>query len=138
MANRQPSPTNRHAAASSPEIDAPAAGAARPPPPPPTQTHQLRDVRAADDGVQLFVSNTPDHTFALENVEAGQRSWQCVGAWSDETIQAVARTIGPGRQEGAVARGGRAERSGSGAGGGNGSGGSTGFARAGAGRPLGA
>ncbi|KAK3182141.1 hypothetical protein K4F52_006510 [Lecanicillium sp. MT-2017a] len=135
MADRQPSPTNPHASASSPAIDAPAADAARPTM---TQTHQLRDVRAADDAVQLFVSNTPDHTFALENVEAGERSWQCVGAWSDETIQAVARAIGPGRQEGAAARGGRAERSGSGAGGGNGSGGSAGFARAGAGRPLGA
>lgn len=106
---------------------------------PASKIHQMRDVRVEADGVQMFVSSQPDHTYSLENIAAGERAWQCVGSWSEETIQDVARSIGPARERTSIATESVGVEPGRGDGGSNGSGGgnASAFERAGTGRALG-
>ncbi|CAM1504930.1 Fc.00g025210.m01.CDS01 [Cosmosporella sp. VM-42] len=58
----------------------------------PYPTHELEDLRIGDSGVQLLVSNH-GHQYKAKRIEGGRDSWQCVGTWSDETIQGFARLI---------------------------------------------
>jgi hypothetical protein len=87
----------------------------------------------------MFVSSQPDHTYSLENIEAGERAWQCVGSWSEETIQAVARSIGPARERSSIATEsvGVEPSPADGGSNGNGGGSASAFERAGTGRALG-
>lgn len=55
-------------------------------------THELEDLRIGDNGVQMLVSNH-GHLYKAKGIEGGRHSWQCVGTWSDETIQGFARLI---------------------------------------------
>lgn len=55
-------------------------------------THHLEDVKVGDHGVQLLVS-TKDHVYDAKNIEAGENSWQVVGAWNDAAVQVLAKML---------------------------------------------
>ena len=87
---RPPHPSREALATEEEESESPA-------PPAPTDrayhpTHELEDLKIGDNGVQMLVSNQ-DHLYKAKRVEGGRDSWQCVGTWSDETIQGFARLI---------------------------------------------
>ncbi|KAL0930154.1 uncharacterized protein CTRU02_214974 [Colletotrichum truncatum] len=61
-------------------------------------THHLEDLKVGDHGVQLLVS-TKDHLYNAKNVEGGENSFQCVGAWSDESVRELGQMLISHRNE---------------------------------------
>jgi len=55
-------------------------------------THRLNNIRCGGNGIQLLVS-TRDHLYDANEVEAGDGSWQVVGAWSDESAPELTRML---------------------------------------------
>lgn len=55
-------------------------------------THQLEDVKIGDSGVQLLLS-TKDHVYNAKTVQAGNESWQIIGAWGEPSIQELAKML---------------------------------------------
>lgn len=73
-------------------------------------THHLAKIKVGNHGVQLLVS-TKEHVYEASEVEAGEESWQVIGAWSEDsvpelrqilsqrstTIQSKGQSLGPAR-----------------------------------------
>ncbi|KZL77390.1 uncharacterized protein CT0861_03101 [Colletotrichum tofieldiae] len=55
-------------------------------------THQLEQLKVGENGVQLLVS-TKDHLYNAKDVEAGKCGFQCVGAWSDESVRELGQIL---------------------------------------------
>lgn len=56
-------------------------------------THKLKNIKIGDSGVQLLLS-TRDHLYDAESVEAGNHSWQVVGAWGESSVKDLAQVLG--------------------------------------------
>ncbi|CVL12586.1 uncharacterized protein FPRO_15921 [Fusarium proliferatum ET1] len=56
-------------------------------------THKLKNITVGECGVQLLLS-TRDHLYDAENVEAGNHSWQVVGAWEESSVKDLAQMLG--------------------------------------------
>ncbi|KAK2678724.1 hypothetical protein RAB80_003905 [Fusarium oxysporum f. sp. vasinfectum] len=56
-------------------------------------THKLKNIKVGERGVQLLLS-TKDHLYDAENVEAGNHSWQVVGAWEESSVKDLAQMLG--------------------------------------------
>jgi hypothetical protein len=55
-------------------------------------THKLKDVKIGDSGVQLLLS-TKDHLYDAETVQAGNDSWQIIGAWGESSVKDLAQML---------------------------------------------
>lgn len=55
-------------------------------------THRLKGVKCGENGAQLMLS-TRDHTYDLDDVVAGNGTWQVVGAWSDESAPELTKML---------------------------------------------
>lgn len=57
-------------------------------------THRLQNVKVGDNGVQLLMS-TKDHLYDARGVEAGQHSYQVIGAWEEGSVQELVGILSP-------------------------------------------
>ncbi|KAK2006616.1 hypothetical protein LZ32DRAFT_611082 [Colletotrichum eremochloae] len=55
-------------------------------------THQLEQLKVGENGVQLLIS-TKDHLYNAKDVEAGKCGFQCVGAWSDDSVRELGQML---------------------------------------------
>ncbi|KAK1574576.1 uncharacterized protein LY79DRAFT_565534 [Colletotrichum navitas] len=55
-------------------------------------THQLEQLKVGENGVQLLIS-TKDHLYNAKDVEAGRCGFQCVGAWSDDSVRELGQML---------------------------------------------
>ncbi|KAK1963379.1 hypothetical protein LY78DRAFT_660390 [Colletotrichum sublineola] len=55
-------------------------------------THQIEHMKVGEYGVQLLVS-TKDHLYNAKDVEAGKGGFQCIGAWSDDSVRELDQII---------------------------------------------
>ncbi|RKK81731.1 hypothetical protein BFJ71_g15516 [Fusarium oxysporum] len=55
-------------------------------------THKLKDVKIGDSGVQLLLS-TKDHLYDAQTVQAGNDSWQIIGAWGESSVKDLAQML---------------------------------------------
>lgn len=55
-------------------------------------THSLERINVGNRGVQLLVS-TRDHLYNANGVEAGEDSWQVVGAWDDNSVHELTQIL---------------------------------------------
>ncbi|KXH48793.1 hypothetical protein CSIM01_13679 [Colletotrichum simmondsii] len=53
-------------------------------------THKLEHLKVGANGIQLLVS-TKNHLYDAKNVESGDSSFQCVGAWSEGSVQELGK-----------------------------------------------
>ncbi|KAK0367428.1 hypothetical protein CLIM01_15215 [Colletotrichum limetticola] len=58
----------------------------------PLPTHKLEHLKVGANGVQLLVS-TQNHLYDAKDVEGGNSSFQCVGAWSEGSVQELGKII---------------------------------------------
>ncbi|KEY73244.1 hypothetical protein S7711_10157 [Stachybotrys chartarum IBT 7711] len=55
-------------------------------------THYLEKIKVGNHGVQLLVS-TKDHLYNANDVEAGESSWQVIGAWEDSSVSELTQML---------------------------------------------
>lgn len=81
-------------------------------------THHLEKIKVGNHGVQLLVS-TKDHLYDANDVEAGEDSWQVIGAWEDSTVSELTQILSQRSTTGAPAQTSAQSRFGAGYGVGN-------------------
>lgn len=58
----------------------------------PLPTHKLEHMKVGSNGVQLLVS-TKNHLYDAKDVEGGNSSFQCAGAWSEGTVHELGKML---------------------------------------------
>ena len=59
--------------------------------------HKLKDIKAGENSVQLLIS-TKDHVYDADGVEAGNDSWQVIGAWDESALSELSKFLSTRQQ----------------------------------------